>query len=193
MILMSKVKITKEQADAMEREVVSTENEEVIRCHLKGWVFDENQCLNELTLDELVRALYIGYEVGPEFKVGDWVTYNYWGLVGKVVCTSGGISLDNRQNSKLNPNDFNHATPEEIAKEKQRRWWAKHDRDVWEIRQGDVLMAIRRHIFEVTADPKSHEFGVYTGNDEFDFNIEECQDENWKVICFRDDRKDVQA
>ncbi len=201
---MSKVKITQEQADAIEQLERHSSDDEIIARSVKGRLFGQpyNDCydrLNELTLFTLVCALDKGYEVEPEFKAGQWIyditdknktvievayvtdrrVHGFWKTQHSDIDTH--VAIENAR----------HFTKAEIAKEKERRWWKKHGRDVWEIRQGDVLMATRRHIFEVTADPKSHEFGCYTGNDEFDFDITECKAEKWKVICFRDDRKDV--
>ncbi|PJH69124.1 hypothetical protein CVR96_27975, partial [Salmonella enterica subsp. enterica serovar Typhimurium] len=57
-----------------------------VRNHAEDeWVAPANQCLNDLTLDELIRALYIGYNVQPELNFGDWVYHLVVGYVGKVI------------------------------------------------------------------------------------------------------------
>ncbi|MFC5587577.1 hypothetical protein ACFPRA_01470 [Sporosarcina soli] len=144
----------------------------------------------------LMQLLLGQYEVEPEYKVEDWVIYK--GFEGDVTVKIVAIQYEHARvqfegvsNWKEIADVERHATPEEIKVEKERRWWAKHGRDVWELKQGDVLMATRRTIYEVTADPKSHRFDCYTGNGECDFDIEECKRDNWKVICFHENRKDV--
>src|SRR5699024_1047502 len=112
----------------------------------KGWSFKEYLCLNALSTDEFIRALYIGYEVEETYEVGDWVYVEApkEGLPNVYQVMNAdkySVNLDrlygNFKNSKLR-----HATPEEIAEEKQRRWWAKHGRNVWELREGDLLRCI---------------------------------------------------
>src|SRR5699024_11169044 len=39
---------------------------------------------NEMDLDTLIKALYIGYEVEPEFKVGDWVVHEFGNKTYKI-------------------------------------------------------------------------------------------------------------
>lgn len=180
---MSKVKITQEQANWLEKLIAEKSNGRtgVMNSHCDGgkWV-DGAEPLNVLSADEMARALYIGYDIKPEFKCGDWV---YWDddTVGIYTPQPKGYEKHIA---------VRHATPEEIAKEKERRWWSSNGREVWELKQGDVLMGIHRALYEVTADPKSHRYGVYTGNDTHDFTIDECKRGNWKVICFNENRLD---
>lgn len=188
---MEKVKLTQEQADIVER--VKKEQLEHLKeiKHRSVILQDWEKPLFKLSAEDIQKALFDGYEVEPEFKVGDWVITGR-GLLGKYLeKTSEVYRFTLIGGHHATSDNIRHATPEEVAKEKERIWWKRHGREPWEIKQGDVLMATRRHIFEVTADPKSHEFNCYTGNDEFDFSIKECKDENWKVICFAEDRKDI--
>ena len=61
---MEKAKINQEQAEAINScKKDDMDRGEAIRHHINTWCAPPNRCLNELSLDELVRALYVGYEV----------------------------------------------------------------------------------------------------------------------------------
>lgn len=141
---MEKVKVTREQAECIK----SFENNKVVA--LKHWVtdsFEVSKCLKKLTLDELARCLYSeeGYEVEEEFKVGDWVNFEddtCSDCITKIIDIQPiynrvqyyGVSGWQNINSIQR-----HATPSEIAQEKERRWWGKHGRDVNEYRLNDIV------------------------------------------------------
>lgn len=214
---MSKVLLTREQAEAIEHGLTaessickgSPSNLINLYSHNK-YSFDgfsgRLRPINDLTVSKLAKALYIGYEVEETFEVGDWVVRTkelghqnfYEGKIFKVKRIDKGhltgqrVVVDNDDNSEHVFENIRHATPEEIAEEKQRRWWGENGRDVWELKQGDVVMGKHREIHEVTADPKSHRYGCYTMDDSFDVDKNELIEEfYWSVICFRDERKDV--
>ena len=44
----------------------------LLELHAKK-VLSDSKCLQSLSLDQLARAIYVGYEVEEHFKVGDWV------------------------------------------------------------------------------------------------------------------------
>src|SRR5690625_1009321 len=155
-----KVKVTREQAEAIER--IKTEQikrfEEVKKNKTAYLLTDWEKPLFELESKHLQDALYIGYEVEPEVKVGDWVKAN-WIVEKPTIHKLKGIDrntveIDGEQNN-TNPgiSIISLATPEEIAEEKERRWWAKHGRDVWELKTGDILAGKRfRKIIEVECE-----------------------------------------
>ncbi|WP_342557322.1 hypothetical protein [Lysinibacillus sp. FSL P4-0201] len=63
---MDKVKVSRDVADALDHVTRTFSNEAIIYAHVtkpEGWLLDENQALNRISLDMLIRALYIGYEV----------------------------------------------------------------------------------------------------------------------------------
>src|SRR5690625_7480192 len=68
---MEKVKLTPEQANAIKKWI----NKELLIIAKASGLFEHStdESIAELTMEQLVKALYIGYEVEPEFKVGDWV------------------------------------------------------------------------------------------------------------------------
>lgn len=195
---MEKVKITQEQANQLSKNVVKANG---VRRHI------ENKWMSDLTTDELIRALYIGYEVEPNFKVGDWVvceSNNYKGITkitrmdelrGKPACY--GHWFDIKANTAYSNTEWTnfaeecrHATPEEIAEEKERRWWAKHDRDVWEIREGDALIYIGVPYIVDWFNSEEVRFKSGKCNSGFMENVDYVK-EYFKVFCFVEDRKDA--
>lgn len=119
-----------------------------------------------------------------EFNVGDWV----------VNISNGYIKLiENEREANFLNNDYikrhelRHATPEEIAEEKERRWWAKHGRNLWELRKGDLL--IDKHfgkIAEVREVEDNHYLiGKFTSYEPSDF-----VKRNYTVVCFAEQRLD---
>src|SRR5690625_4144045 len=141
---MEKVKLTPEQANAIKKWI---NKEQLIIAKASGF-FEHgmDEPIAELTMEQLVKALYIGYEVEPEFKVGDWVSFENGthGLVTRKIETFDYSDYWEEEVAKWQTGSMpisriRPATPSEIAEEKERRWWAKHGRDVWELRKGDVL------------------------------------------------------
>src|SRR5690625_2713388 len=141
---MEKVKLTQEQADAIKKLKAEASNKEIIYMNTSPFggihLDKDKQTIFEMDLDELIRALYIGYEVESEFKVGDWVvTSDFLEPIRKVKEVNDRLLVDNTGIVWRDFGEIRHATPEEIAKEKQRRWWNKHKRELWEIREDDTL------------------------------------------------------
>lgn len=189
---MSKVKLTKKQADAIEYEMAGSERalEIFTRIHLNGWRANRNQCLNELTLDELVRAVLIGYEVVPEFKIGDKLIYQYkqnniFGEVNRDLSVRWSDNVESTKEKIEQLNDLGEvrlATESEIKEEKRRRWWSARDREVWEVYEGDIIKAKEDGLA----------FNVSSLNIDYltCLSVEEL-DERYAVICLAENREDV--
>ena len=175
---MGKVRLTQEQADAIEG---IKEYQRKLLNSGEHRIMEEFKDLRSLTTDEFMDALYIGYEVEPEFKVGDWIIDEFSGSM--TIIENAGYANDLNNDS----NNIRKATKEEIAKEKQRRWWAKHGRDVWELKTKDVLKFGKRILVVTNVDHNK----VYFKEDGWHYlsNL----DESWSVICFAEDRKDIDA
>lgn len=60
---MEKVNVTKEQAEVIKRANGAETESLFLEAHVKNNFHPDNRCLKNLTLDELAKALYIGYEV----------------------------------------------------------------------------------------------------------------------------------
>lgn len=197
---MGKVKLTQEQADAIRRIKKDTDGGITngnIRNHLrKGWGIPPYRALNDLSTKEFLDALYIGYEVEPEYKENDWL--NYLTIHGdlktdKVIDVSDDRVLMELSNSWVHFNNVkSHATPSEIAEEKEHRWWAKHGRDVWELKDYDLLKGLSTGlIYQVFI------FGddLYVATRETFENVEQddiaALKQMFEIACFAEDRKDV--
>ncbi|MET3657875.1 hypothetical protein [Sporosarcina psychrophila] len=117
-----KVKLTREQADAIDTMARATKGMLVV---------------------DLLRAIQEGYDVEPEYKVGDWIvrlngtTFLNDKAVVRVDKVSD-IHLFYDHDIGIDKIRIRHATPEEIKVEQERRVWAKIGREVGEFRKGDV-------------------------------------------------------
>lgn len=101
--------------------------------------------LHDWSASKVAKALYKGYEVEPQYKVGDWIYSINSRAVGKVVRVGNDfVEIDNAEGATFNY--IRHATPEEIQAEKDRRKWA-------EIEEGDVVRKV----------PMAYEIAVYQG------------------------------
>src|SRR5699024_8891965 len=94
------------------------------------------------------------------------------------------VNLRGEQGSRLR-----HATPEEIAKEKQRRWWAKHGREVWELRENDILY----YDDEFKEVEEVSEIGAIMLSSERVYTPIETIKNKYSVACFAEDRKDLEV
>lgn len=188
-----KVKLTQEQADEIEKI-----KRVGLPCRWKkdGWEIDRSKVLNNLNLNNFLEAIYGDYEIYQEFKDGEYIVYEndivkntmkIIELIGeyiKVEPIYKGFTRYNLVN--VNSPLIRHATPEEITEEKERRWWANHNRDVWDLKQEDVVIDRFNRIREVDEDDGDTVsfFGGFTSSKEY-------VKETCKVVCFADDRKDV--
>src|SRR5690625_1693434 len=182
---MEKVKLTQKQADAIESLLKKGSRDEILDTHfnIDSWQYSENRCLNGMEASHLARALYIGYEVEPKFKVRDWV-YN---KNADVFLQIDDKDMATRYSEYTSI--YRHATPEEVSKERQRRWWSKHNRGLWELREGDVLKAddggYPIEVCEVFDSRNVRLTGAIPH-----VKISELK-EGYKVVYFAEDRKDL--
>ena len=129
---MEKVVITQEQADRIrEWETHAGYLSKLLELHSK-YSLSRSKCLQDLTLDELARALYVGYKVEEEFEHWNWVYILETGEVGRVDRNYSGIGFvdvydHNYYTKGYKPNEIRHATESEIAEEEKRRTNKKLD------------------------------------------------------------------
>src|SRR5699024_11165724 len=132
-----KIRLIQEQVDFLEEHFEGYQDFEIIDAFAKTHDFS-NKFFH---LDELIRAVYIGYEIIKEFKAGDWVVTSSGEIkqIASVQRWSKNTELEYIYNdgecTTVEPK--RHATDEEIAGEKERNWWDKHNREVWELRKSD--------------------------------------------------------
>lgn len=192
---MGKVKLTKTQAEEIERIKKVGHS---VKWKNDGWHVDRDEKLSELSFYKYINAIYEGYEVEPEFKVGDWAFIDVDELQHprKILNI---YQIDEKLHASFNGwsdipiKQLKHATPQEVAAEKECRWWAKHDRKVWELKKGDIIrkFVVDGDFYEVT-----HVDGEYIGL----FNLFGLRKETeeidivsggYRVVCFVEDRKDI--
>src|SRR5699024_3239963 len=160
--------------------------------------------IDELTTQQVVDAYFGGYEIEETFEVGDWVVYDNGVERGYGYKTNQIKDVDEQkayfdEGRRMHLTSLRHATPEEIAEEKQRRWWSKHSREVWELKEGDCLISKHdRHscrIKFVEAVDENSVLLVDGVQDEFyeDKHALELMCDKYKVFCFVEDRKDLEA
>ena len=191
---MEKLKITREQEKAIEWYRENFTNEGAIQ----DFIRDRHPALSEFTTEQFALLFLEWYEVEPEFKVGDWVIFTdepedepIFGRINKNMIVEWDDDVTNNYDEiqKLyKEGHLRHATPEEIAEEKERRWWASHGRDVWELKTGDVLWdpVLKGAVVVDHIDDMGQ---VHYSNGDHD-QPEDLRG-NYKVICFAEDRKDV--
>ena len=186
---MEKVKLTQEQAEMIKKHREADNLEMLLRKHRMSGCLTY---IDELTTQQVVDAYFDGYKVDPDFEVGDWVVYDNGVRCGyktnqikdvdeqKAYFDEGRTMLLTR---------LRHATPEEIAEEKQRRWWARHGRDVYEFKSGDLIDHDHYvvEVMEVRSDMLRVEINTTVAT------ITEEYYDLIKVICFAEDRKDKEA
>ena len=158
---MKKAKVTREQAEAIEK-------------------FQKTVHELGISLDELKVIFESGYEVKPEFKVGDWVYDIQCNKVARI--DHRGVDdirvwVDDEDYNFFAIVNIRHATPEEIEEEKERRWWKKHGREFRQLKQNDLIIDTRTgEVFSLSS------IGVRNGFNKF-----------YKVICFAENRLDVKT
>ncbi|WP_068672300.1 hypothetical protein [Oceanobacillus sp. Castelsardo] len=180
---MERVRVTKEQAEAIEYGKKHHSKTDLIKTHIfyKGWSFvGELKKLNNLDLDTFIKALYTGYEVKPEFKENDYITNTETGVTMKLDESKAYFI----NNSYIHKEKLRHATPQEIKEEKERRFWKSHDREVNEYRKGDIFKVINN--FLVLGEVESV----------WDNSVEDEMGDSWdirmiKLVCPVEKRLDV--
>lgn len=195
---MGKVRLTKEQADAIE-DLLKQYGDRGILIHeylyLTGEINNNIEVIKRMNYDTFFGALYVGYEVEPEYSVGDWVRVNWSDrtTINRITdIYSDLVKVDGEQcNKSPSIEIIEVATAEEVSEEKERRWWNKHGRDVWELRKGDVIGINIKTITinEVREDGYIAYFDGL-GSDRI-YSIDSLKSGGYKIICFAEGRKDV--
>lgn len=196
---MEKAKLTKEQAEALDElfEKTTWSKDEMIDLHAAGTKWGPYRSLNELSVSELAKALYVGYEVEPEFEYNDWVYQEATNTIARIKgfnSEDNRVYIDHDEVISVHTSTIRHATPAEIAEEKERRFFAKHGRKPWELKPGDVLHDEKEGytgtVEKIIALKTDNEIICFTdGEWEYANNVPE----QFKVVCFVEDRKDVKV
>lgn len=142
---MKKVKITREQADRINVwKTVMGDMSRLLELQAKGLLV-KSKSLQELSLDELARAIYVGYEVEEEFSKGDWVVVTFelhttiYGKIKKITDVKDSLAAGHDVYFNLEgdgvvyQNEIRHATESEIVQEEARRMDKKLDKLLLEL------------------------------------------------------------
>lgn len=142
----SKVVLTKEQVDAIEkRKLYFNDSDERLidfqyHIHSDSNTDDtkycnDSECLNDISPIDLAKALLIGYEIEqPKFEVGDIVTHvkgAFKGAKSLIFVGEDLVKIKGEEVTLFLLENIRHATKEEI-------FWAELGREVGEFREGDV-------------------------------------------------------
>lgn len=116
-----KVKVTQEQFDWLERyELTQEQIDHYI--DIQPYKKRPDSPIVDWPASKVAKALYIGYEVEPEFGVGDWVVRDDKESIGKIIkMYPDVIETDLGNGFYGRSKDYRHATESEIAAEKGRR------------------------------------------------------------------------
>lgn len=183
---MEKLKITREQEKAIEWYRENFTNEGAIQ----DFIRDRHPALSEFTTEQFALLFLEWYEVEPEFKLNDYVWHTENDTILKLD-DEDRVEFANKYYTEKDK--LRHATPEEIQQEKERRWWAKHGRGVWELREGDILLeeGETRFSLVVTRGNRTEDGLNRTPSLGYRFAEMNYIKNNYKVVCFAEDRKDV--
>lgn len=186
-----KVKVTREQAEAIEE---IKDIDYAINIH--SFNKRPDSPLADMKTSELARALFVGYEVEPEFKENDWVYVevpkeelpNVYQIMR---VDNYSVNLD-RLYGNHKKNEIRHATPQEIAAEKERRFWKKHGRDVWELKNGDLLTSDDDDYVEVFEGfgRRMPKMIFFKDGTKYEFSYIK---EHYRIACFAENRLDVKT
>lgn len=167
-----KVKITHEQADAINWILSAQSIDELIVAHARsnGGYVGRAKALKGMSAIKLTKALRVGYEIERKYKTGEWV--RYWKndcvtAIGKITYIDyekGLVQFDNTTFTKGIHDVTGYATPEEIAKEKERRKWAEIGREVEEFKDSDIgIFRNGAALMDINAIKAAHEYGDLVG------------------------------
>lgn len=189
--MIEKVKVSQEIAEALGIRLGKGIPSNILKHHITdGWSNPINKALNDLSVDDLARALYIGYEVEPEYKKGDFVVNTRENTIYEVYSDGRNdcyhMERDGEEYHHIHKDYLRHATESEIAQEKERRFFARYGRKPWELREGDVLQNKHTGLAHIRVVAE-----IVDGEPRFEFNETGIDyKRNFHVVCFAEDRLD---
>lgn len=153
-MMSEKILITREQADALRDFEAKGFNLEIFIDAREYWT-SQLSPLKSFTIDEFAKLLYkpSGYEIKPEYKVGDWVITS--GHVAKIIdiqYENHRVQYDSINNWQPIKGISRYATPGEIKAEQERQLWKNLDREPNQFKIGDVGL----HVDGSVARVESH-------------------------------------
>jgi hypothetical protein len=145
----------------------------------------------ELHLDNFSYALLHGYEVEPEFCVDDLAVIEYDEIqkprkILSVMFLNGEKYAYLENWDEVPFSKLRKATEEEV----EQRFWAKHGREPWELKNGDVLRNTK-DVYIVLAEI-GDEIHTYSLNKNSETIKKDLIKENFRVVVFHHDRLDLE-
>src|SRR5699024_4012159 len=179
---MQKHKVTQEQAEIIK----NIENPDYV-IDIHAFRKRPDIAIADMKVSDLAKAFYVGYEVIREYKKEDWLVDGSGNVVKVTELAEKGIVTD-RGNHSLGlgsrsdgDRNLRYATAMELAEETERRWWKRHGRTPWELKEGDLLMSLD-DVHEVES-PTS--YGVWFKGFTSGLAYRVIK-ENYKVVCFKE-------
>src|SRR5690625_1522661 len=198
--VMEKVKLTQKQAEDLEEALHAYEDDKdhMINESVRAKDTTDSDSISYFSASKIAKAIYIGYEV-KSYKIDDWVKVEIQNevRVSEIYAIKGDkYFLERLPGYFKAQNILDHATDEEIAEEKEYRWWFRHNRDVWELRKGDVLI-LNDHgyhiVDQIVKDEKETLYWFVSPDGPGNITQQQLIDEGlweWRVVYFYEDRKD---
>lgn len=186
-----KVKLTREQAEAIEK-IKGNQLKQIERLLTNPddyEIIEWSKALLKLSAEEYYDALFEGYEVEETFKVGDCVVLSDGKIVeiieeGSFTVVVGWITKKLMYKDQIEISKITrHAT-------RQEKWWSEHGREVWELREDDILeylgdLYIVDCFDSVRVSLKSGIMRKSNYAELFEF-----VKKHFKIVAFSEDRKD---
>jgi len=150
-----KIKLTQEQADGI-KIIMNGSTKKLLGSYFnnKGFISPKFLPLNTLAVVELMTCLFVpdSYEVIPQYKAEEWLfiskeaTHTGKDEIRKIAGVQNGtIKFEDNWYIGIHSEYIRLATPEEIQKEKKRRFWDKLGREVDGWKEGDIVRDIREY------------------------------------------------
>lgn len=203
-----KVILTKEQAEAIEwalseSDVYMNNPDELLSYSaFAGRQQDEEfkfkyelKPINDMKISQPARALYVGYKVELKYEVGDWIkrrigrTFVYGQIDQIEFSIVFGIFSDGQRHG-FHKSVVELMTPEEIAEEKERRFFARNNREPWRLLRGDILIDMDTGYPYIVTNANSSVVHLNNGASVADMKIIK---DNYNVAAFAENRLDVKA
>ncbi|GGP17168.1 hypothetical protein [Oceanobacillus neutriphilus] len=142
---MEKIQVTQKQADWLERyELTQEQIDHYI--NIQPYKKRPDSPIVDWDAGKLARALYVGYEVIPRYKAGEWLFILKEAMhTGKdeirqiIDVQNGVIDLEDNWCIRADSIHIRHAAPEEEQQEKKRRFWSKLGREEDGWKEGDIV------------------------------------------------------
>lgn len=178
--------LTKDQANGLEHLKTLLGSEGLIKKRISaGEEFNETYPIFEgISEHDFLRAVAGFYGlVGVEFKIGDWVTSEISDMT---------FQIRNKQDVDVvtEYTSYRLATSWEINRAKEKTWWYSHGRNVWELKEGDILSCEESREYTVERVDEYDQFVDLNCGESIDAHSYESLRKYFRVVIFAEQRLD---